>query len=576
MDDRRQFQQAHAMQQATLQDQLGRAESNLSRLHLQHGSVQSVRPGSLAQGYSLSPRLGEEIPVVQAWPPSSPVGSTTSLPQTIPACAAPTVSNLRSPRTLPSSFGPPSARSQGDVEITSSVLPPHEKVKVPYEAVGQANSSVATPEAKTYLIEIGDFIPESRDSRDQKQEARGNAAVDQVDCSGSAASLETIVLEMQKSVQALMHERSSLEGKLSRLSEVSSEQVVQQVLSELGGSRCSSDLEMRLAKLERQVSVTVDADTLCHRLRNFEEQIDAIKLEESKNSKMLQQHASCIEVFQTIFDKLQEESVGMLHARQKSVEEKANQLQSDMMTWNKLHQESLSAVDSRVYNLEDRADSKMNVVHWENIHALCDNMQVQQQQLSEAIDTIRADCISHRGSVEAAVQQQIDVSKTLHGELVKDKAAFEARLRGLEDISIMDFCGNVTAQQQQHANLIHGLQSEIQTLLRDYLSGTVSLPSPQRTSSYPEVETNPSMRPSCQSPLVNVLSDVCSRARDDDCTVGRQATPLEDSLNLTKEAPDVISSGDLDSALQVELAKFPQFAVVCAVQNDLVRLPNLR
>jgi len=321
------------------------------------------------------------------------------------------------------------------------------------------------------------------------------------------------------------------------------------------------------------------------RLLNLESHVEAVNMEAVRFDKRMKQHASTLETMQAILKDVPPEEL-RLHTRSSSstslLEEKANQ-GCFTEALNEKNQELIAAVDGRLRTLEDSSESHMSVMHWENVHLLCDNVQVQQQQQMDLISNLR-----HEWA------QQVQLINGLQSE----KSSVEDRLRFLEMTGsdgntnspklegIYEQIGHLNSQQDQQANVIQGLQSDIHSFLREHLAGTSS----QRASSFSEPPSpdrlqSPSHPSSRTPPRTEDRSWVDSNAA---CMYGQMPTqplgrsciinvPPPPSRDVQQEPSDfAIDSGHLHPALQMELSKFPLFSSIASAQNNLVRLPQLR
>jgi len=449
-----------------------------------------------------------------------------------------------------------------------------------------------------------------------------DSAVDLLDCNGP--SLELIVLELQKSVQLLMGDsdgtaeadrlwRASVECQLTQqdqlLSNVSSDQLVRQdqLLTQMNSWRGSVEDQLtqqaqlltflqsrptaqdgstsgqfgitqsELSKLDKHDeeltkmiswrSTTEGTNRNCMegitelqtRLTSWERYLDALNVGGTRMDKRMTQHDGLFETIQAQILKLQEVPIDSFRLRQIAVEENASLLQGDVHKLHQLHQELVESLKI----LEDTTDSRyhMNVTHWETIHALCDNLQVQQQQQMDMISGLREsdnmieaglkDLNSESQSIDARARdlqsglQSVDARMTGLGEHVHRVGSDWHSVQGIHEL-----WENLQTQQEQQAHFIHGLQSDLHSLQLRATKETIGftqMPTPsQSPQSAPE-------RP--KSPLLVVRDSLFDSPKK----------PLGTAPNEYE-----------DIALQRELSKFPQFSVVAVQQQGLSRLPNLR
>jgi len=331
-----------------------------------------------------------------------------------------------------------------------------------------------------------------------------------------------------------------------------------------------SGIELRLAKLEKHLPEMMMEKDVGSRLLNVEKYVESVNAEAVRFDKRMKQHASDLETVQASLKDAPSEERHRHHTS--LLEEKADHLFTEALLLNEKNQEHIAAVDERLRTLEHSSESNMSVMHWENVHLLCDNVQVQQQQQMDLISSLRQEWA-----------QQVQLIDTLQSE----KSSVEDRLKALEEMRIFELIGNLNDQQDQQTTVIHGLQSEIQGLLREYPAGVPS----QRMSSYSEPPSpdrlqSPSPLSSQTPPRTEYRScmDINgARLHEQMPTqplVSRPCiinVPLPYSRDVQQEPPDsAIDSGDLHPALQMELSKFPLFQTVAWAQNNLVRLPQLR
>jgi len=595
---------------------------------VQHGQV---RPGGSAQSSS-NRLIREDINVVQAKPFLSPLYPASM------AGSSKTVSpewSSRLTNPLSASLSLPLGGNNSHEPIGNNSLPPE---GVPADGICIASDSCVDlldcdgPSLELIVLELQKSVQllmcDSEVSADsdrlwresvesqltQQDQLLSNVSSDQL---GRQDELLTQISSWRGSVDEQLTKQADLLTVLKSEASGIDDSVVGLLSSKVEAFSAASLSQFRLDQFDLELAdmitwrSSVSASNLDYkeglhelqaRLSNLEESSGALNTEEMKMETRMAQHEDLIETLQGHVSKLRDVPVDSLRLRQLAVEENTNILQGDVQKLHQLHLDSLESADGRLKNLEDKfladadSPSHMNLTHWETIHALCDNVRVQQQQQMDMISGLQVQQQQQK-DLTCGLRESDNAKEAMLALLKCESQAIDARLRGAGWHNIQGvhaLLANLQAQQEKLAHSIYGLQSDLHSLqLRASEEGFASTQVPPSTQM-------PEPAPDRPSSLIPVIRDACSNSPTkplatapneyEDSVFQRELSrfpPPPDnqssvlvrraaSADRAKKPSDTASHDYKDVAFQRELSKFPQFALVAVEQQGLSRLPKLR